>query len=300
MVELPRQSIDEVIAKYDFHPEVADVYVEGPFDRDFVFEFLDAIGARGDVSVYAIEDIDVPAEAVQACGLQQGSNKHRVLALARQIETRLPQVPSRVVCVVDADMDRLFNRLRAWAAVHHTDYTCMEMYILNENVIRKFLRFTCNLGEALASEFLTIASEILPTLFRVRAAIEALGLGVSPPSFDSGLSKKGDFSSFSSERYIQRFIDSNGLKKRSEEIKTLLLDLSFQLSKDLRQAAHGHDFIDLLFEFSWLRGGVKLHSKDVDVLKFGARIVASGVDYRHLAREPLFNRLSELAQKVHS
>lgn len=55
--------------------------------------------------------------------------------------------------------------------------------------------------------------------------------------------------------------------------------------------ANGHDMIELLFEYCWIRGGVKLHSKEDDVAKFGARLLSACVDLRSLVSEPLFARL---------
>jgi hypothetical protein len=290
--DIPRQSIDEIVAKYELHPTLFDIYVEGAFDRDFIFEFLDSTGRRGDVSVYAIDDIEVPAEQVSAFGLSHGSNRNRVLTLAKLLEARLPAMNGNVICLVDADLDRLFGQLRSWAYLAHTDYTCMEMYSLNDSSLKRFLRFTCNLGESTASEFLAIASAVLPVQFCVRGAVEALGLNVSIPAFSSGLTKKKDPSTFSGGKYIEHFLRTNALVDRAEEINTLLADLRSRLTDDIRHHAHGHDFVELLFEFSWLSGGVKLHSKEDDVRKFGSRIVASGVDFAALAIEPLFAALA--------
>ncbi len=292
MLEIPRQSIDEIVAKYELHPDLSDIYVEGSFDRDFIFEYLDSVGTRGDISVYAIDDIEVSPEQVLATGLGQGSNRSRVLTLARILDARIAPAARNIIFLVDADLDRLFGRLRSWVYLTHTDYTCMEMYSLNDASLRKFLRFTCNLGEGTASEFLAIASTILPVQFALRAAIEALNLNVSIPPFSNGLLVKRDLAKFSGDRYIDGFLRTNSLSGRAEEIKTLLIDVNSKLDTDIRHKAHGHDFVELLFEFSWLRGGIKLHSKDADVLKFGARILTSGVDFVALAKEPLFASLA--------
>lgn len=294
MAQIPRQSIDELIAKYELHPNLFDVFVEGDFDRDFICQYLDATGRRADVSVYAIDTIDVPAELVGAAGLGPGSNKSRVLALAHMLAQKPHLRRPNIVCIADADLDRLFGSLRAWDLVTHTDFTCMEMYSLTEQSLRRFLHFTCNLGEGAATEFIALASRILPTQFCMRAIVEALGLGVPTPALGAGLISKRDLSSFSDDRYLDSFLRSNGLATRREEVETLLRDIRGRLDRDLRHKANGHDFVDLLFEFSWLRGGVKLHSKDRDVIQFGARLVASGLDFRELASQPLFSRLGPI------
>jgi Protein of unknown function (DUF4435) len=288
---IPRQSIDEIVTKYDFHPELFDVYVEGDFDRDFLCEYFNAIGRRSDVSVYSIDSIDVPSAYVDELGLGHGSNKSRVLALARTLDQKLQRGARNLVCIADADLDRLFGRLCTWPYVHHTDYTCMEMYSLNESSVRRFIRFTCNLDDAAAAEFLGLASSILPTQFCLRGVVEALGVGVAISSFGSGLTTKRDLSTFSKERYLSAFVRTNGLRAREEELRTLFDDLESRLATDIRHKSNGHDFVELLFEFSWLRGGIRLQSKDAEVAKFGARLVSTGVDFRALAHEPLFATL---------
>lgn len=205
MSGIPRQSIDEIVTKYELHPDLFDVFVEGDFDRDFIYEFLDAVGLRGDISVYAIDAIEVPPEEVLSAGLGHGSNKSRVLALAWVLRKKLSKVRPNIVCIVDADLDRLFGRLRDWTYVHHTDYTCMEMYSLNLTTLRKFLQFSCTLGENAASEFFALASNILPVQFFLRGTIEQLNLGVPVPPFATGLKRKRHLDSFDRERYVENF-----------------------------------------------------------------------------------------------
>lgn len=295
MAQIPRQTLDELIAKYELHPNLVDVYVEGCFDRDFIYQYLEATGRRADVSVYAIDDIDIPHELVAAAGFNAGSNKCRVLTLARSLTDRPNLAILNVICIIDADLDRLFGAIRDSKPVVYTDYSCMEMYSLTEATLRKFLNFTCNLDERALQEFMTIAASILPAQFLLRAIIEALGLRIAAPSASAGLAQKRDLTTFSHHRYLDSFIRTNGLVSRQEEIEHLLRDLQTRLERDLRHKANGHDFVELLFDFSWLRGGVKLHSKDRDVIQFGGRLVASGIDFSALAAEPMFSAINSLA-----
>ncbi len=288
---IPQQSVDEIITKYELHPEIADIYVEGEFDRDFLYQYLDAHGRRGEISVYHIDAIAVSSQMVADAGLGYGSNKARVLALAQFLERKLGATSRRIICIADADLDRIFGRLQTGCYSAFTDYTCMEMYFLNSGALQRFLTFTCNLDEAAVSEFSSLATNILPVQFCMRAAVEALGLGVPIPDFTAGFTTKRVLTSFTVERYVSEFLRRNDLSGRGEEIRTLIQDLQSRLDRDIRHKSHGHDFIELLFEYSWLKGGVKLHSKDTEVKKFGGRLVAAGTDFRALDREPLFSRL---------
>ena len=79
MAVIPRQLVDELITKYEFHPNLFDIYVEGSFDRDFINLYLNCVGLRAEVTVHAIDAIDIPSDTVDAMGLDTGSNKHRRL-----------------------------------------------------------------------------------------------------------------------------------------------------------------------------------------------------------------------------
>ena len=292
MTSIPRQSLDEVVTKYYFHPKLFDVYVEGEFDRGFLYAFLDAIGKRGDISVFAIDGVEVPESEVVACGLSSGSNKNRVLALGQLISKKLTADLLNLVCLTDADLDRLLGTTKAWPYIRYTDYTCMEMYSLNEKSLHRFLRFTCNLDDPAIAEFQTIAMQVLPVQFGLRATIQKLKLNLPTPAFLYGLNKKKDLQSFSVVKYLTYFLSQNSLSKNAEEIRAVFQDLQSELSPDLRHKANGHDYVSLLFEFAWQRGGVRLHSKDLEVEKFGARIICGVFDTEILSREPLFALLA--------
>lgn len=293
MNSIPRQNIDEIVTKYEFHPELVDIYVEGKFDRDLVVEYLDAIGRISDVSVYAIDEIDVSSSIVESARLTLGSNKSRVMALAYVLKERLNQ-RLNVACVVDADLERFFEKLRTWEYLLYTDYTSMEMYFLNDACLRKFLKFTCNLDEGAVARFKKVMAAILPAQFCMRCVIQSLDLCVESPSFTKGLQEKRDLGSFDEEKFVEKFIQSNSLMHRSEEIRQQFRKIRQRTRGDVRHCCNGHDFVSLLFEFSWIEGGLKLQSKDSDVQKFGSRLVSSVSDLSALGADLLFRSLGGL------
>lgn len=291
MVAIPRQELDELVTKYELHPDLFDVYVEGAFDRDFVSTYLSAVGLGSDASVYSIEGVEVPSELLVSLGLPLGSNKYRVIGLSAFLHEQLEGRATRLMCLVDADLDRILAKLCTHHHLRYTDYCCMEMYALNLKTLKHFVHLTCALAESDATAFLRIASTILPVQFAVRVTIDALDLGVTSPPFTSGLVDKRDLGTFSAEKYFGAFVLTAHLTRRSQEVRALFDDIRPLVDKDLRQSANGHDFISLLFEFIWLRGGLRLRNKTEDVFRYGGRLLLSGVDFSQLSEEPLFAAL---------
>jgi hypothetical protein len=297
MANLPRQEIQELLTKYELHPELIDVYVEGDFDKDLIDGFLDATNLRVMVSVHAIDGIEVPDHLVAGLGLTAGSNKHRLIALASAL-AQLPAAVRGVSCVIDADLDRVCESLATQERLRYTDYTCMEMYGLNTDVVRRFVTFVCNLSDKHANDFMALAAAILPVQFAARAAVALLDLGASVPDASAGFRRKRDYTSFDTDIYFEQFIQAGRLAGRRDETRVLFDDIRGRLAEDLRHKAHGHDFIALLFSFSWAHDALKLHSKTEDVLRFGARLLCSGVDFASLASESLFAAIATSAEAV--
>lgn len=291
---VPRRELSELHAKYDFHPELFDIYVEGDFDYDFLNLVLADAGING-ASVFCIDDIEVTANLVLGVGLQQGSNKHRVLTLAHLLDQRYKTRNTNLVCIADPDCDRILYKLRNYHHVIYTDYTCTEIYLLNELTIRRFLTFACQLPETAAKEFFVIARLVLPVQFALRATLEALDINKPVLGFETGLGKKQVLLSFNGAKYVNSFLGHHSLQRSSQAISLKFDEIHGALPKDLRNCAHGHDFISLLFEYLWWKGSLKFQDKEKSATKFGARLIAMSFDRSQIVTEPLFTRINAAA-----
>lgn len=293
MTDIPRQELEELVSKYTLHPSIFDMFVEGDFDRDFLNQYIECRSASSNVSVFSINTIDIPDRKLTELKLGLGSNKNRVVALATLIEERLNNMPSNVFCIVDADFDRILNKTMNKKHLMYTDFTCMEMYFCNSPTLKKFLTFTCKLKESLYDEFIKIASIILPIQFATRIANENLKVNTPIPGYSRGLKIKGNFNSFDRTKYLDAFISDGNLKPKKAAIFIEQETVSNLLPKDLRHKANGHDFVELLFDYIWKNGGVKLHNKDEEVLKFGGRLLATAQSINNLSPESLFLRIDK-------
>lgn len=286
-------NVEELYAKYFFHPEIMDVFVEGEFDRDFLDLFFIEASIFGGVSIFPIELVAIPNEDIDRFKLRHGSNKYRVIMLAKLLDEKFGVRNTNVVCLVDTDSDQVLQNIKQAHHLKYTDYTCMEMYLLNLPVITKFLEFTCKLPKAEKDEFLKVASLILPSQFALRIVSESLNVSVSVPDFSVGLSVKKNLLSFDSKKYVKNFLALTQLtaEKKKEFISEFDTTLVASETYDLRNKSHGHDFVSLLFEYSWLKGGVRLQNKDDEVVKFGGRLLSATLNTQSLLTENLFKCL---------
>lgn len=295
MSRVPGVEIDEIYAKYELHPLLMDIYVEGEFDRDWLNHFLHQRGLSGEISIFTIDGVEVPNHFIAENGLKLGSNKHRLLALAKLLSARLRKISTNVSCLIDADLDRLLENLIEERHLIYTDFTCLEMYCLNGETIRKFLKLACNLENENVEEFLQLVAKIVPSQFCIRGVNEKLALAGTTPTLEKGLTDKRRLDTFDTAKYVRAFIDINQMHQRAEEIKTNFDELFEKLPNDVRHKCQGHDFVESLFGYVARAGALKLQN-NLDVMLFGGRLLASVVDSAHVFSEPLFERIEIAAR----
>jgi hypothetical protein len=277
---------------YQLHPILFDIFVEGEFDQDFIDQFVGKLGKETEIAVFPINTVNIPDDTLIDLGLPVGSEKSRVTALAILLEQNFGNRPSNIVCLVDADHDRILQKVRNEFNIRYTDFTCMEMYLLDLTTLKKFFTFTCNMDALRVADFMRLASLILPCQFVARAVVEKMGLSIAILYFKSGLKKKGKFDSFDQNKYFDCFLSNAVCRSRREEIIQEITRLMSLLDSNLKHKSHGHDFIDLMFEYLWSEGGVKLHNKGDEVQKFGGRLIATAVDFERLSKETFFSQIS--------
>jgi hypothetical protein len=288
---LPQIEPSELITKYQLHPEIMDIFVEGEFDRDFLTQHFESIDKSVDVTI-------LPIDCVNISGQSTNSNKEAVISLATLIDKELNNSTLNSVFIVDADCERVNGAPRSSRHLHYTDFTCMEMYFLNSSTLRKFFRLTCNLDPNEEIIFSNVAEKILPCLFTARAVNESETLGISIPNFNAGLKTKGDFNSFDAQKYLISFLSLIGNSQKKTDATKSFQSITQKLPNDLRHKSHGHDFISLLFEYLWKRGSLKLASKGEDIFRFGGRILGTAISTKELSGTSLFQHLHSNHSKI--
>ena len=290
-IDSDRGSIDALLAKYTYHHDTRDLYVEGETDKNIYDWYLRESGRR-DVTVFDIGSIDVPQEVVSSFGLR-GGNRDRVTALSLILDDEFPTGLPHVRCVVDSDFDFILPTRRDSRHLLHTDYTSVELYAYSREKISKLLTLSFGFNESEAQLVYESMSCALRELFLVRAANQRLDWRVQLVRFDRYLSLAGPSIVFDKDEFVtQRLIDASksGEHEIFESVYSALS--STQLSDD-RERIRGSDFVEV---FGWYLNqrrrsywhGYRRCSRSA------LPILLTSLDTEELSSEFLFSQLDRL------
>lgn len=246
-----RRTIKELVLRYELHPELGDVYVEGGTDEAFIEWFL-MQNERRDWYVYPIDTVNVPADLVYGRDLEV-SERGEVLTLGMELSERLQGVPCRKpVCIADSDTLALDEREINCDLCLLTDFTSMEMYAFNTKTLDKFLRMFVQTDGISAIELMEGISAALTQLFVVRVVFHRWKNGIGVLNEFTRCCEKGDFGVELDVRdLITRSLQPTARKYRPA-LETIIEEVDVLRSKvpnDIRLAIRGHDFIDLMVWF---------------------------------------------------
>ena len=282
-----RRTLHELVTRYQLEPELCDIYVEGKTDKILLEWFLEQRGVKN-FAVYEIDTVEIPTQKLFELGLND-SNRSRVIALALEIQKQFTELP-HFTCIADKDFDWLFENDYICQHLLFTDYTSLEIYLLNEFILDKFLRLSLRLTEVEAKKIISTLSQILEEIFLIRATNEALQLNMRwLEDFGGCCQVKKNQVIFDSETFIQKYLNKNS--KMSEKLLFVnkLKELRTKKLQDMRYQIHGHDFIELLCWFirPYLRKEIRT-SYNSEIL---AGSLLGCVDADYLAQETLFQKL---------
>lgn len=241
-----RRDIEELATLYELEPEIRDVFVEGPCDKIFYEWYLNRHNANFS-SIFEIDCVNIPNTIIQKYSLDN-NKRGRVISLAYELETRLANIPKKnsILAIADSDYDYFLDVTNNCELLLLTDYTSLELYLFNENVIGKFLSIVLmNTSEApdiLMNKFIPI----LQKLFVIRMANKKLGWGMKWLSFDRTCKLLDGEIIFSESEFIRRYLLKNGCIKNYKQFNSEVAQLSKKFKPECRYQIRGHDFISLL------------------------------------------------------
>lgn len=288
MREPPRIPISDLVAEYSLHPERRHVYVEGPCDKLVVEWLLHELHIEG-VRVYDVDEIEVPNAEINSQNLPD-NRKSRLLLLARKLRELYDAEIQRVLCVVDADYDYLFDSTEDNPYLIYTDGASFEMYFYADQIVNHVLRF--GLG-CLANPPRNIIGQLEPILldvFAIRAANESLGMGLRWIPFESKCAFKPDGSfCFDRDKFIRAYLSKGSVLHRYEEFLACVHEYRNAEHLDIRRRIRGHDFVSLLARYCQERTNWKPGKASGESLM--SAILRLTISVELLLKEPLFARL---------
>ncbi|MGI4758634.1 MAG: hypothetical protein ACRYGF_17510 [Janthinobacterium lividum] len=234
--------MEDLIARYVLEPTLRDVYVEGAFDESILRQFFKQLSCDRP-SVTRIDLVEITDQQLQRHGLTRGE-KSELIALAEEVHMRCGVVDG-LRCVTDTDSDRLLGVVRANPLVLQVDFTCMEMYWLNEYSVGRFFEAIRQQG----SSYTTLLQDIGAVgreMFLIRSTVQSLNLNAGIIPFRKYCSRGILPVSFDSEAYIAALLNTAGATARKNDFLARRENLRSDLSEDLRLSAHGHDLLELI------------------------------------------------------
>lgn len=234
-------SISELQARYELEPQLADVFVEGTFDREVLSH---AFGGAGRPHVfYEIDVVNVPASTLTKYGLTSG-NKQRVIALSRELNAVPPD--AQVVCLADRDLDHWFGPLEQSRRLQWTLYCSIEGHFLTTEVMRDILVTTGRARIKKLDDFIESMYGALKSLYCLRLADREIGLAMKWVALKKYLSRNGDSIVFDTERYITALLNANTNHAIKGDFANSYTGWTQKLDCETRSASRGHDYCDLI------------------------------------------------------
>ncbi len=157
---VPRRTLSELNFIIKHHPNMANVYVEGPYDKAVVSWVVTSYGMRN-VAFYTIDSIEIPDGEVIA-RRAKANNRERLAYLSYLLES---WSANRNICIIDADFDHVKGIHEESKTLHVTDYTCMEMYAFTEDIISKYLHLCCYIDDCPIANMMSCLATVLQEIF---------------------------------------------------------------------------------------------------------------------------------------
>lgn len=240
-MNIPRRTIKEIQARFQLHPTIQEIYVEGLFDKD-IYNWVLKNFKKTNVKVYPISTVEVKNELLEKYGYTSGE-RQRVIVFSKEM-LEFKKYENQIFCIIDADYDHVLKIDYECEILRITDGTSTELLFLNTLFLEKF--FEQALGsDSPKDEVIDLVEKLQPIaikVFLIRAVIEDLKLGWSIIDIQNEINKKVIFNF---EDYLEKVFNKNAANAETRGIfkeKIRLLEETIaELAIDKK--IHGHDFI---------------------------------------------------------
>jgi uncharacterized protein DUF4435 len=287
MPESYRRTIAELVTRYELEPDLRDLFVEGTRDY-FLFEWFFRHNDVANVVIYSIASVNVPPELLQQTG--SSGNKGRVVALCKELESKLPERAQNALGLVDKDYDHLLGISFSSRFLVTTDFSCLECYTLDPRTLLKFCALY--LGKIIEADRLSDLLNIAVESFVLRAAKQALSGNarwievINCCKFEEG--KIG----FDRDGFIERLCNASSGEINQNDIKSKFSELREKTSTEVRDNINGHDIVKIL---AWFVHQIGVSNGIYNELPLQRALMAS-IEFEQLSVMPLFQRLSGWAE----
>jgi hypothetical protein len=238
------KEIQEIIALYVLEPQLRDVYVEGPYDKNLIEWFL--LDQDIDcIKIYTIDTINIPNTLLSVYNLDNNSNRSKIIALSKELSTKLPS-QRNVLCIADRDTQDYFPCDQDNTYLSFTDYCSAELYLWQKKTVQKLICLVLGGFPLSADRLMTETIIILKELFLIRATNIDLKWNMNWIPFIKYLNLS-NIISFDSDRFIEAYLLKNNKWHQKSAFLKKMDKIRNNLQDEPRRCTRGHDLINLLF-----------------------------------------------------
>jgi hypothetical protein len=283
MDEENRRTIEELITRYTFEPELRDLYVEGAIAKstfDWYFKKLNC----GTIAIFEIDSVKIPAGLVNSYGLEPG-NRAELIVLSVELERSLEKDVEYLLCVADSDFDLLLGHKYKSRYLLYSEYTSIDLCFCSEEAIENL--FLLGIGRLLCAINTLLASfaNVLQEVFLIRTANEKLGWKMRWIDFVSCCSIESNLVVFNRCKFIKRYLNNANRNKEFEEFISVCKEIRSINVKSFKHGIRGHDFHELLGWYISKKSGKKGNKyRDPDIVR--TAIVAAANAELVIDKEP--------------
>ena len=288
---IPQRKISELVARYQLEPSLIDIYVEGEFDKRVLTWFIGESGEKRNIQIITSDTIDVSEELLKKYSLNLNSSRSKIIALAKELCTNVPN--AKILCVVDKDYDGYFQHPDYKEPnLVFTDYNSLDLYWLTKKIWKKIMLLSFGYSEKESSVVFSHLVSILQDVFLMRLTNESLKLGLTLDGFCKPKYINLDTFEFNINSFLNSVLTTAG---KAPYYDTFLEKMEFfknKFSSDTGNNIRGHDFFALLYYYLKKK---KQHIKIGDANSF--QVVFMGcIELQDLMCTVLFRRISELIE----
>lgn len=282
-----KKKYSELLALYTLEKNINDIYVEGTKDQTFYSNYIK--NKKLNCKTVLIDAIDLSGISPEnTMGYDIRANKNKAIIFSKLLTSTVPTC--KVRCLIDKDFDG-FVEFHENQFLLRTDFSCIESYLLCEEVLEKFLEVGIGNFPIAPKKVISEIGNVLKHMFCLRLLRIQYFVPAKLVQIDGNISidKQTGEITFDKNEYLQKFIHKNKINSQKEVVFKNYDELYKRLNTDIRYLIQGHDFIKVFFLY--IEKIKNTHNYKSDNFE---RAIFLTVETIHLDKHPLFQTLNTL------
>lgn len=281
--------ISDIIGHAKLKPNLLFLFVEGKSDESILNNFLKKTGNNNNVAVRSIDRIDIKDEILIKHQLGLSSNRNKVIALFREIDSNISNNKS-LFFLIDKDLDEHLGINYSSKYLYYTDFTCIESYLFTKEHLDEFFTLTNYKVKSTVENLFKEIKNILTFLFSVRIENEINKYNLEAVNYKTNYEFNQSIFTFKFDAYLIQKLTTKNKQSEFPNFKSCVLSRKELFSLDVRNYIHGHDFENVLFYYICLNG-----NRDLKLEYIQNNLRALFTDCQSLLDYKLFRKIHDFA-----